>query len=304
MHLPVLAEAALDWLAIREDGIYIDCTAGAGGHSALIAERLRGGRLIALDRDPAAVAETRDRLASYACVTVVQGNYGELSRALCEVGADEVNGVLVDAGLSSMQLDDPQRGFSFQTEGPLDMRMDPTTGQSAWDYLHGVNEKELKKVLKSYGDVGPAGRISRAIVRRRDANRLETTADLKEAVTEALPFVTGTPNELRTVFQSIRMIVNDELAALERGLTQAIDHLSAGGRLVCISFHSGEDRVVKNVFRTESKRNRLLHPDGRVKSETPARLRTLTAKPVTPTAEEIETNPRAGSAKLRAAQRI
>ncbi len=303
-HVPVLATEAIEWLRVRADGVYVDCTAGAGGHAERIARRLSGGRLLALDRDAAAVARTRARLAGYSGVEVVHRNYGELSSVLEERGLDRVDGVLLDAGLSSVQLDDPARGFSLQEAGPLDMRMDPSRGPTAAEFLATVHEAELTRILKEYGDVGPARRIAAVLIRRARSGALETTRDLAEAVSEALHFVRGTPEETRTVFQAIRIAVNDELNSLEAGLRQAATALAPGGRLVVVAFHSGEDRIVKNVLRDAARPRRELHPDGRVRAVHPPTLKILTPKPVTPSAEEVQANPRSHSARLRAAEKI
>ena len=304
-HVPVLAGPALEYLRIQEDGVYVDCTAGAGGHSALIAERLsEKGTLIAIDRDPVAVTLTRERVKSFPQVQVVRGNYQDLAARLAQCGITELDGVLIDAGVSSMQLDDPERGFTFQETGPLDMRMDPEAGASAAEYLERVEESELARILREYGDLKRAKRIAHAICRRRDAAPLETTKDLADVVAEVFDFVQGTPEETRTVFQAIRIEVNEELQGLESVLHQAIDMLRSGGRLVCITFHSGEDRIAKSVFRAAAQKRRALHPDGRVKEVLPAVVKVLTRKPVRPTREEIRVNPRARSAKLRAAEKV
>lgn len=300
----MLAGPAIEWLRVREDGTYVDCTAGAGGHSDGIAQGLTGGRLIAIDRDAEAVALSTARLEQYRQATVVRGNYGELGKILAELGISSVDGIIFDVGVSSMQLDTPSRGFSFQREGPLDMRMDSGGGQTAAEYLASVSEAELIRVLKTFGDVRPARRIARAIRRRCESGSMKTTADLAEAVSEALDFVQGVPGETRTVFQAIRMAVNEELRWFESGLWQGIELLSAGGRLVGITFHSGEDRVLKNVLRAASRKRRVLHEDGRVARTDPAVLKVLTPKPIAPTAEEIRANPRAASAKLRAAEKL
>jgi len=295
----------VEYLRIREDGVYVDCTAGAGGHSALIAARLsEHGTLIALDRDPVAVTLTRERLKSFGQAQVVRGNYRDLAASLAERGIVELDGVLIDAGVSSMQLDDPERGFSFQESGALDMRMDPETGPSAAEYLERVEESELARVLREYGDLKRAKRIAKALCRRRETIPFKSTSDLVEAVGEVFDFVRETPEETRTVFQAIRIAVNEELEGLEKGLHQAIDLLRTGGRLVCITFHSGEDRIVKNVFRDAARKRKLLHADGRVKEVLPAVMKVLTRKPVRPTKDEIRTNPRARSAKLRAAEKL
>jgi 16S rRNA (cytosine1402-N4)-methyltransferase len=304
VHVPVLAGPALEWLAVREDGTYVDCTAGAGGHSELIARRLGSGRLIALDRDPAAVKLASERLTGYANAQVVQRNYDELRKVLEERGIDKVNGVLLDAGLSSMQIDDASRGFSFQGEGPLDMRMDTTRGETAAEFLRRCRERELETLLREFGDVGPAGRIARQIVADAASGQLNTTYDLARSVRSALPFVAGEPAEVRTVFQAVRIALNRELESLESALTQAIDALAPGGRLVAIAFHSGEDRVIKRALQTASRPQRELWPDGRVRKTTPPQLKLLTPKPVVAGESECKTNPRAHSAKLRAAERL
>lgn len=304
MHVPVLAGPALEWLAVREDGVYVDCTAGAGGHTALIAQRIVTGRVFALDRDAEAVRRARAFLAPYPHVEVVQRNYGELADVLCESGIDRVDGILLDAGLSSVQLDDPLRGFAFQGEGPLDMRMDRSEGPTAEAYLREVEEKELARVLKDYGDLRKARRIAGTIVGRRDADRMKTTGDLAAAVAEVFDFVRGVPEETRRVFQAIRIAVNEELRWLDACLRQAVPLLAPGGRLVGISFHSGEDRIIKTVLQEASRRRRVLYPDGRLKEVVPPVLEVLTRKPVLPSAEELRANPRAHSAKLRAARRL
>lgn len=304
-HVPVLAGPALEYLRVREDGVYVDCTAGAGGHTERIAERLGpGGRVVAIDRDPRAVALARERVSRFPQATVLQGNYGELGALVGSLGFASVDGVLIDAGLSSMQLDDPSRGFTFQQEGPLDMRMDPTTGQTAAEYLATVDQEELTRILKAYGDVPRARAIARAICQRRTSAPLATTSDLADVVAGVFDFVKGTPEETRTVFQAIRIAVNDELRALERGIEAAVSLLNSGGRLVCIAFHSGEDRIVKNTMRRHARAQKELHPDGRVKRTVPPILRILTKRPVQPSAEEIRENPRAHSARLRVAERL
>jgi 16S rRNA (cytosine1402-N4)-methyltransferase len=304
VHVSVLASEALEWLRVRPNGTYVDCTAGAGGHAEQIARELRGGRLIAIDRDSLAVELATERLRPYPNAQVVQDNYRHLQAVLEQQHVEQVDGILIDAGVSSMQLDDGARGFSFQEDAPLDMRMDRSSGVSAADYLQGVSEQELVRVLKAYGDVGPAKRIAKAIVQRRRGAGLRTTTDLASTVEDALDFVSGTPAEVRTVFQAIRIAVNDELRGLEDGLVQAIDALAPEGRLVVITFHSGEDRVSKNILRAASRTERVLAPDGRVQETIPPRVKVLTRKPVLPSAEEVRSNRRAQSAKLRAAERL
>ncbi len=304
-HVPVLASEAIDYLAVRADGTYVDCTAGAGGHSALIAARLGpGGRLVALDRDPVAVGIATERLKGYPWAAVVQGNYGDLASLADTLDLKTVDGILIDAGLSSMQLDDARRGFTFQQEGPLDMRMDPTQGRTAAEYLAAVDEAELERVLRVYGDVPRARRLARAMIEQRDKHPIHTSQDLVSVLVEACHTGGKIPDETRTVFQAIRIAVNGELDSLTHGIEAAVDLLSQGGRLVCITFHSGEDRIVKNYLRDDSRPVRLLHADGRTKGTVPPKLRLLTKRPVKPSAEETRLNPRAHSARLRAAEKL
>ncbi|HOZ46362.1 MAG TPA: 16S rRNA (cytosine(1402)-N(4))-methyltransferase RsmH [Candidatus Hydrogenedentes bacterium] len=305
-HIPVLLAPAIEGLNLRRDGTYLDATAGGGGHAARIAEILAAGRgrLIAVDRDESAVALVRTRLASFRGVTVVHGNYGEVERIVNALGVTRLDGAIFDAGLSSAQLDDPSRGFSLEREGVLDMRMDRSGGTTAREYLARVSEPDLALVLKTYGDVRPARRIARAIIRRRDTGRMNTTFDLVEAVREALPFVSGIPEETRTTFQSIRVMINQELHWLRQGVAQAIGLLTPGGRIACITFHSGEASVVKEVFRSASRPRRELMADGRVARTVPPVLRLVTAKPIRPTEDEIRLNSRAHSAQLRIGERL
>jgi len=304
-HIPVLPDEVLAYLAVRADGRYVDCTAGAGGHSALLLERLgENGRLLLLDQDPSAVARVRERFAEDARARVTQANYRDLGDALARAGWSGADGVLIDAGCSSMQLDERERGFSFEGDGPLDMRMNPEAGETAAQWLARAEESEIAQVLKDYGDVKPAKRIAKAIRERAVRGKLARTGDLADAVSEALPFVGGRPAEVRTVFQAIRIYINDELGSLRRGLEAAAQALHPGGRLTVISFHSGEDRVVKNVLRDASRPKRELAADGRVRATTPPLLKLLTKQPVLPGEAELARNPRAASAKLRAAERL
>ncbi len=303
-HVPVLAVPAIQWLGVRSDGIYVDGTVGAAGHAVLIAERLTQGQLIAIDCDPIAVEMARVNLAPFPHVTVVRRRVGDLAVVMKELHIERVDGILFDVGLSSMQLDDPNRGFSFQQEGPLDMRMDTTQPFTAADFLAHIGEKELAEALKRYGQVRPAKRIAGSIIHRRNLGRLRTTLDLRDAVRDALPYAGPLPDEVRTVFQAVRIAVNNELRQLEAGLRHAIEILAPGGRLVVITFHSGEHRIAKNVLREASRKGVEFYPDGRVKREIPPKIRLLTRKPVRPDEVECRQNPRAQSACLRAAERL
>lgn len=303
-HVPVLLEAALEYLAVHPEGTYVDCTAGAGGHAEAIARKLNQGRLLALDRDATAVAMATTRLQPYPHAQVVQTDYRHLAEVATAHALGPVDGILIDAGLSSMQLDTASRGVSFQANGPLDMRMDPTTGEPASALLASMAEADIATLLRTYGDIRLAGRIARVIRERAGEGRLDTTEDLAAAVSEALNLGGRQAEETRAVFQAVRIAVNDELRGLEIALDQAVHLLGLGGRLVVITFHSGEDRVAKQCLRRWSRPYRELHPDGRVKHTHPPIVEVLTPRPVLPTSAEQRSNPRSKSAKLRACVRI
>jgi 16S rRNA (cytosine1402-N4)-methyltransferase len=271
--------------------VFVDATFGAGGHTETILLRSRSSRVIALDADPAAVARARHMASRYpGRLDAVHANYAQLDEALDECGVREVDGIMYDLGLSSLQLADTSRGFSFAGDEPLDMRLDPTSGTpTAADLLATMPERELADMIDRYGDDRFARRIARQIVWRRERAPLRTTSDLVAAVLSAQP--KGMPRARRGIhpatrtFQALRMAVNDETRNLERGLEQAVARVRFGGRVVAISFHSGEDRVVKRAFRSWTKAGQTEE---------------LTRKPLTPGADEVAANPRARSAKLRA----
>lgn len=304
MHVPVLEEEALAWLNVHAGGTYVDCTVGLGGHASRIAAVLSTGRLIAIDRDLEAVKRARGKLEPFQNARVFHRNYDALTEVLTELGIRAVDGILLDAGISSFQLDTAERGFSFQKAGPLDMRMDTTSGQTAAQYLAEVDAESLAQTLREFGDVGPSKRIARTIVQRSASGKMSTTEDLRKAVADALDNVREVPEEVRTVFQAIRIAVNGELDSLRSALHQGIDLLAPHGRFVVVSFHSGEDRLTKNVFRDASRTCRVFKPDGRLERESPPAVRLLTKTPITPSAEERAANPRAASAKLRAVERL
>jgi 16S rRNA (cytosine1402-N4)-methyltransferase len=286
MHVSVLLDAAIDYLAIRPDGTYVDATFGAGGHSKAILSQLQTGRLIALDADPDAIA--RAQAISDPSFTFVHANFSELRRVLNDCGVEQVDGVLFDLGVSSMQLDNAERGFSFRDSAPLDMRMNPYRGRSAYEILTTATERELADIFFMYGEERAARRIAHAIVERRTAGKLpKTTVEFAQFVSGVVhrPGKRERIHPATRVFQALRIVVNDELDVLREGLVAAVDTLRAGGRIVAISFHSLEDRIVKHTFRGD------------------ARLEILTKKPLAPDAREMAENPRARSAKLRAAQR-
>ena len=302
-HTPVLVEEAITALQVRPDGRYVDCTFGRGGHSRAVLEQLGPvGQLLALDRDPEAVA-TGDKLANKdGRFGIVKSPFSGLETVAGEwLEGELAHGVLFDLGVSSPQLDEARRGFSFQEDGPLDMRMDPDSGESAAEWLNKVSEKELADVLRNYGEERYARRIARAVVAERACRAVDTTMTLVDIIKRASPGRERNKHPATRTFQALRIHINDELGELERALRAATDILCEGGRLVVISFHSLEDRLVKRFMRAEA--NPDTGPFPVPLPGTAPRLRVV-AKPVRAGAEECGVNPRARSATLRAAERI
>ncbi|RZW16837.1 MAG: 16S rRNA (cytosine(1402)-N(4))-methyltransferase RsmH, partial [Desulfobulbaceae bacterium] len=267
-HQPVLREEVLEALNIRPDGKYVDGTFGRGGHSRAILARLSGkGCLLSLDRDPEAIAAGKELEKDDFRFSIVQGNFADLERYVREWGVEEgLDGILLDIGVSSPQLDDPDRGFSFMGDGPLDMRMDPLQGVSAKEWLAEAPERELTRVFWEFGEERYARRIARNIVMSRHKQRLETTGQLARLIEETIGRREKKKHPATRCFQAIRIFINDELAQLARGLEEAIKLLRPGGRLVVISFHSLEDRLVKRTIREAARpgqvrRNIPQHPD-------------------------------------------
>ncbi|MEJ2328247.1 MAG: 16S rRNA (cytosine(1402)-N(4))-methyltransferase RsmH [Gammaproteobacteria bacterium] len=304
-HAPVLLEESLEALAIREDGIYIDCTFGRGGHSAAILAKLGDkGRLIALDRDADAVASASQSFGEDPRFVIEHASFDRLAELAARYGiAGAVNGILLDLGVSSPQLDDAKRGFSFMNDGPLDMRMDTNSGMSAAEWLGEASEGEIRDVLRTYGEERFAGRIARAIVLARQEAPLMTTLQLARLVEKAVPRREKGKHPATRSFQAIRIRINRELEQLESVLAQALDILAPGGRLVVISFHSLEDRIVKRFFRKHSSPPKL--PRGvPVMAQEEATLLKLIGKSIVPSAKELASNPRARSSRLRVAERV
>ncbi len=289
MHTPVLVAEVVRFLNPNRDGIYVDCTLGAGGHTLALLERCARCRVIGLDVDPDALSLARERLSVYersGRIKILRESYTNITSILRSEGIEKVDGLLADLGVSSMHLDNPSRGFSFKEEGPLDMRMNPSADKTAYEVVNFYEEEKIAKIISEYGQERFAKRIAREIVKSRP---IRTTKDLVEAVSRAIP-----PAEKRKrkrhfatkTFQAIRIEVNNELGNIKVLLEQAVDVMKVGGRIAVISFHSLEDRIVKNHFRNSEK------------------LKVITKKPVTPTERERRTNPRSRSAKLRVAERI
>lgn len=306
-HKPVLLRECLEGLNIRPDGIYVDGTLGRAGHSLEIARRLEAGRLIAIDRDKAALDAAPARLGKLMDkVTLVRGNFGDLKSILASLGLDRVDGMLFDLGVSSPQLDDGSRGFSYLQDAPLDMRMDQSAPLTARDVVNGWSQEELRRILWQYGEERYSGPIAAAIVRERARAPIETTGQLAELIRGAMPAKARREKQhpAKRSFQAVRIAVNDELGEVERLLDGALDALNPGGRLAVISFHSLEDRLVKTAY-GEWAKGCTCPPDFPVCvcGKTP-RAKLIGKRPITADEAELAENPRARSAKLRIAEKL
>ncbi|SMC41564.1 16S rRNA (cytosine(1402)-N(4))-methyltransferase RsmH [Papillibacter cinnamivorans] len=305
-HRPVLLRECIEGLAVKPDGIYVDGTFGRGGHSLEIVRRLATGRLICIDRDETALEAGRTLLEEFGdTVTFVHANFREIAAVLAELGIPGTDGMLFDLGVSSPQLDDSRRGFSYMTDAPLDMRMDQSSSLTAYEVVNRWSGEELKRILYQYGEERYAGSITAAILRRREASPIQSTLELAGIIRSAMPAAAlrEAQHPAKRSFQAIRIAVNDELAAISQMITAAADCLNPGGRLAVISFHSLEDRIVKNAMQSMAK-GCTCPPDfpvcvcGRKPT-----IDILTKKPVVPTEEELTENPRSRSAKLRIAKK-
>ena len=307
VHVSVLLHECLDNLNIRPDGVYVDGTLGLGGHSFEIASRLTTGRLIGIDRDETAIERAGRRLEPFAeKVTLVHGNFSEAASILDGLGIEAVDGMLFDLGVSSPQLDEAQRGFSYRLDAPLDMRMDAGESLTAGEIVNTWDEERLNRILWDYGEERYARRITAAILAAREKRPIASTLELVEIIKSAMPAAALREKQhpAKRSFQALRIAVNDELGEVERMMATAPDKLRAGGRLCVISFHSLEDRIVKNGI--AARENGCICPReapictcGFVRT-----LRSISRKPILPSAEELEQNPRSRSAKLRVAERV
>ena len=303
-HVPVLLEPVLAGLDVKAGGCYVDATFGRGGHSRAILDRLGdAGRLIGIDRDPAAVASASETIRNDERFEIIRGDYAELEAFLAARGlVGRIDGILMDLGVSSPQLDEAERGFSFRRDGPLDMRMDPGAGASAASWLASVEEAELRRVLKTYGEEKSAARIARAIVAARETAPLKTTVQLADVVAAAAPAHGSRKHPATKTFQAIRIVINNELGQLEDGLRQAVNVLAPGGRLCVISFHSLEDRIVKRFMRDESREPEQYRGMPDMPDDVRPRLKLL-GRQQSANAAEVLANARARSARLRVAER-
>lgn len=304
-HTPVLLDEALAGLRVKADGYYLDATLGRGGHAGAILMRLGGsGRLCAVDRDPAAVSAARAEWGNDARFSIAHGSFGDLAQLVpAEWSRRGFDGVLFDLGVSSPQLDDATRGFSFMQDGPLDMRMDPTQGPSAAEWLAQVAERELADVLHALGEERFARRVARAIVERRAQAPIARTADLADIVARAVRTREAGKHPATRSFQAIRMRVNRELEELERGLAASLGLLAAAGRLCVIAFHSLEDRAVKRFMRTQASVDPVYAGLPQIPPSVRPKLR-IVGKAVRASEAEVRANPRARSATLRVAEKI
>ena len=306
-HVSVLLEECIEGLNIRPDGIYVDGTLGGAGHSSRIAAKLTTGMLIGIDRDPVALTAAGERLAPFGDrVRLVHSNFCEMDTALQNLGIDGVDGILLDLGVSSPQLDDGQRGFSYMTDAPLDMRMNGEDSLDAKQIVNQWSYEELKRILYDYGEERFAPRIAAAICKRREEREIETTLELVDIIRSAMP-----PSALREKqhpakrsFQAIRIAVNDELGSVERVMKKAVPLLKPGGRLAVITFHSLEDRIVKNAMAEAAKGCTCPREFPVCVCGKKPQVKLITRKPIVSGEEELERNPRARSAKLRICEKL
>jgi 16S rRNA (cytosine1402-N4)-methyltransferase len=302
-HTTVLLVEAVDAIAIRPEGTYVDGTFGRGGHSRALLGRLgAGGRLIGFDKDPEAIAVGQALAAADARFSIVHDSFATMAEALAARGITQVDGVLLDLGVSSPQIDDPARGFSFRFDAPLDMRMDTTRGETAADFLAGADERRIAEVIRDYGEERFAVPIAKALVARRDGGSpVRTTAELSQVVARSVKTREPGQDPATRTFQALRILVNGELTELEQGLSAALGLLAPGGRLAVISFHSLEDRIVKTFIARESKE--VIDRNSPAMYAAPKAMKLLALGRIKPGAVEVKANPRARSATLRVAER-
>ena len=306
-HISVLLEECLEGLAIKPDGIYLDGTLGGAGHSTQIAKRLTTGRLIGIDRDPVALKAASERLEPYKNnVTLVHSNFCEMAQVIKDLGLPGVDGILLDLGVSSPQLDDGARGFSYMADAPLDMRMNSEDALTAYTVVNTWSQDELKRILFDYGEERYAPRIASAICRYREEKSIDTTLELVDIIRSAMPAqaLREKQHPAKRSFQAIRIAVNDELGSVERAMEVAIPLLNPGGRLAVITFHSLEDRIVKNAM-AEAAKGCTCPPNFPVcVCGKKPQVKLISRKPIVATDEELEANPRSRSAKLRVCEKI
>lgn len=306
-HYSVLLSESIDSLMVKPDGVYVDCTLGGGGHSLEILKRLTSGHLYAIDQDADAIKASKLRLAEYSDkVTFIHDNFKNVANALEAVGVSEIDGAVIDLGVSSYQLDTPERGFSYMHDAPLDMRMNPESALSAREVVNTYSRESLKRIIADYGEERFAGRIADKIVASRELKPIETTGELSELIKSAIPAKAREdgPHPAKRTFQAIRIEVNSELSIIEPTLDALIGLLKPCGRLAVITFHSLEDRIVKQTFARWAK-GCTCPPEFPVCvcGKKPV-LKIITHKPILPSCRELDENPRSRSAKLRSAEKL
>ena len=304
-HISVLLNETIESLNIKEDGIYLDGTAGGAGHSLEIAKRLTSGKLIALDQDPDAVKIATERLKGYNA-TVIQSNFCDMDSVLVSLNIDKVDGILLDLGVSSYQLDTPERGFSYRYDAPLDMRMNVNDPVSAYDIVNTYGQKELEKIIFEYGEEKFTRPIVRKIIETRQQKPIETTFELAELVKSCIPFKTRKTEKHpeKRVFQAIRIAVNDELSGLSQTIKDFCGYLKPGGRMAIITFHSLEDRIVKTTFASLAQGCICPKEFPVCVCNNKPKAKIITRKPILPTKEELLINSRSASAKLRVLEKL
>lgn len=306
IHKPVLLEETIEGLNIKEDGIYVDATLGGGGHTYEILKRVTKGKVIGIDQDVYAINRAENKLSEFKNFIAYKSNFSNINEILDDLNIDKIDGILFDLGVSSFQLDIPERGFSYNHDAPLDMRMDKSQKISAWHIVNGYDEKELTRIISEYGEENWASRIAKFIVEARETEFIETTGQLVNIIKKAIPAGARQdgPHPAKRTFQAIRIEVNKELEIIEKTIRSAVDRLNIGGRICVISFHSLEDRIVKNTFAD-------LNNDCICPKEFPKcicdhrrKLNLVNKKPIISIETELEENPRARSAKLRVGERV
>ena len=305
-HISVLLDEAISSLNIKSSGVYVDATLGYGGHSSEILKKVKRGYLFALDQDSEAIRHSTDRLNSIGTnFTILKSNFKDLKKVINNEGIEEVDGVLFDLGVSSPELDEDYRGFSFHKDAPLDMRMDTSQEFSAYNVVNEYSYEELRDIFYKYGEDKFAPNIAKKIVAAREEKPIETTMELVEIIKSAVPMKERIKKHpARQIFQAIRIEVNDELNVLEKALQDATELLSVGGRVVVITFHSLEDRIVKNYFKELTEEDEKIKGLPNIDPSLLPDFKLVNRKPIIPTDEEIERNPRSRSAKMRVIERI
>ncbi|HOK49240.1 MAG TPA: 16S rRNA (cytosine(1402)-N(4))-methyltransferase RsmH [Sedimentibacter sp.] len=305
-HKPVLLKESIEGLNIKEDGIYVDCTLGGGGHTEEILKRAVKGKVIGIDQDDYAIERAIEKLGTYDNFIPVRNNFSELDQILDELNIEKINGIIFDLGVSSFQLDIPERGFSYNYDMPLDMRMDKSQTITARHIVNGYEENELTRILWEYGEEKWAARIAKFIVEEREREFIETTGQLVSIIKKAIPKQARQDGShpAKKTFQAIRIEVNRELEILEKAVRSAVERLENKGRICVITFHSLEDRIIKNTF-AELNKDCICPPEfPKCMCDHKRKLKLITKKPITPSEEEIKENRRAHSAKLRIGERV